>query len=528
MSEDIKFKLGFDGTAFKRGVTSVRADMKKFASETAASWRQAFTFGAIFEGLKSISDRMIEIKRTSEDLGVSAGFLQTMQKMAVKFGSSSEAANGSLMKLAETMGQARLEGGEALEKFDKFGISLYDINGEAKTTEEVFKNIADRYGQATDAATKAALAFEFFGKQGRQINNILAEGSGGIEAYQKKLQSFGWVVSDKNMQALIDAREALKSNTTGPLASIAGFATRAAGIPFRALGALSAGKAGIFGAGPASDKAIIDSIFGREEKSGKGRPRSFTEEMERRERNRSVLARQTEEAEKRRLKDEKDALTIKEKTRDLVFEEADDSEKIRMLKLEILDLEDEANDRNKTQLERSQKQLEIHERMVQIAKIQKNIDKERAEIAKEQQDAIDQIDQGFKRDLEQAVLRARGLMVGAGETIRDKMSYTRQDFATANLRGILDPETRRQASIFQQKVMPLEAKAARQKQQGFFNEAIATQTQADLISASLDRLQGSEQIKQLLELQQVSAATKALAKCIVDGNKLNSKIAMAP
>ncbi|NCA02913.1 MAG: hypothetical protein EBS87_12290, partial [Sphingomonadaceae bacterium] len=241
MSEDIKFRLGLDGTAFKRGVTSAKADMKRFAAETASKWRQAFTVGAAVAGLKEIAEQMIALRRSAEDLGVSTDFLQSIGRMAVKFGGQSEDANNALMKLAETMGQARLEGGAAEEKFTKFGISLYNANGEAKTTEEIFKEIADRYRNATDAATKAAIALEFFGKTGRNINNILGEGADGIDSYTAQMQKFWLIASPENVNALADAWSRLKTNVSGFAANVLGSAASGLEFSFGLLGALSSG-----------------------------------------------------------------------------------------------------------------------------------------------------------------------------------------------------------------------------------------------------------------------------------------------
>lgn len=514
MGQDIKITAGFDGTAFKRGVTSVKADMKRFAAETAQNWKQAFSVAAAVAGMRELGARMAALKRQSEDIGASTDFLQSLGRMSVKFGGQAEDADNALAKLAETIGQARTEGGAAEEKFTKFGIALYNANGEAKTTEEVFKNVADRYRQASDAATKAAIALEFFGKTGRNINNILGEGAAGIDEYTAQMRRYGLVASETNVARVAEAWADLQANITGAGTSLAGWTLRLLDVQQR-VRYFFLGLAGEFSFGNLIDQ-IQEAISGQGSTAAQ---RARREDEEAQRRGAEALRADVELGKKN--------LALEEKLKAEKFAMLSDAWKIVRLEIELKELLDDELDVLATENEEKERMLKIDEKRLQIEKVKADLAEKQAKARQEEEDAINAIDEGFKRDLEQAVLRARGLMVGAGETIRDKMLYTEEEFANANLRGILDPETRRQAAIYQNQVAPLKRKARAQRQRGFVEDAIATQTQAEQIMAGLDRLQSSEQIKQLLELKQVSAATKALARCIVDGNKLNSLIAMA-
>lgn len=243
----LDIKMGMDTTAVQRGLTSVKAQIDGFAKEKFAGFKEMFGVGAALAGMKVLGDRMIELRRRSEDIGASTDFLQSLEMLSVKFGGTADSANGALLKLTEVIGQARTEGGAAEEKFKRFGVSLYDVNGQARNTEEIFKEIADAYKNSSDASTKAALALEFFGKTGRDINNILGEGKTGIDAYTQSMKSIGLIASEANVNALADAWTNLKANIGGAAATILGTLARAAEVYYRFLGALSAGS-GIEGA----------------------------------------------------------------------------------------------------------------------------------------------------------------------------------------------------------------------------------------------------------------------------------------
>ena len=138
----IDIKMMMDATNVQRALTSVKAQMDEFAKSKFAGLKEAFGFAALVAGAKKMGDEMVALRRSAEDVGASIGFLMTLQQMSEKFGGTAEDATVAMTKLAETIGQARMEGGAAAEKFERFGIALYKTNGDAKTSEELFKEIA--------------------------------------------------------------------------------------------------------------------------------------------------------------------------------------------------------------------------------------------------------------------------------------------------------------------------------------------------------------------------------------------------
>jgi len=479
MSEDIKFRLGLDGTAFKRGVTSAKADLKRFTAETAQSWKQAFSVGAAVAGLKVLGDKMLELRRSAEDLGVSTDFLQSIGRMAVKFGGQTEDANNALMKLAETIGQARTEGGAAEEKFTRFGVSLYDINGQARTTEEIFKDIANRYRDSSDSATKAALALEFFGKTGRNINNILGEGADGIDSYTAQMQKFWLIASPENVNALADAWSRLKTNVSGFAANVLGSAASGLEFSFGLLGALSSG---------ANVRDALNAATEAAGFSGRQNAERATQEADQKERLRK-------EAEKLAEIEEKIAKTGKEALIET------DEQRLAFLKEEVQAARD-AMQAETDRVKRAEKRLGLEKAQVKVQEQQKKIAADAAELHVERMDRVVEF------------LKRRKAV---GETIAARMKYTEEEFANANLRGIVDPETRRQAAIYQRQVMPAKRRAQFERNRGNFQAAVAAETQAQQIMAGLDRMQGSNEAAQLVELKQQSEELKKLASAVENG-----------
>jgi hypothetical protein len=511
MESEIKARIAVDGTAFRRGVTSIKADMKRFAAETASKWKEAFTVGAAVAGLKTLADKMLELRRSAEDLGVSTDFLQSIGRMAVKFGGQSEDANNALMKLAETIGQARTEGGAAEEKFTRFGVSLYDINGQAKTTEEIFKDIANRYRDSSDAATKAALALEFFGKTGRNINNILGEGADGIDTYTKNMMRLGLIASASNVNEIADAWSNVKTSVSGIGATLVGSLLKAYNLVPKLAGALSAvvfGGAGL--------KEALRTLRTGNESPDKRATKSEDARM-----------REIARLEKQREQDAKDIEKIKERHAELDYEAYETADKIAYLEYEIAEARHVMLDAAKSEKEVLDAQLKIREKEIQIAKLKEKEQKKIAEHVEDEEKAIQDVINARKVEFMNLLDKFKASKVAVGATIADRMKYTEEEFANANLRGIVDPETRRQAAIYQRQVMPAKRRAQFERNRGNFQAAIAAETQAQQIMAGLDRMQGSDAAAQLVELKKQSDDLKRLASA-VDGKALLTKVMMAP
>ena len=501
MGQDLKFTAGFDGTAFKRGVTSVKADMKRFAAETSQSWKQAFSMAAAVAGMRELGVKMAALKRQSEDIGASTDFLQSLGRMSVKFGGQAEDADNALTKLAETIGQARTEGGAAEEKFTKFGISLYNANGEAKTTEEVFKNVADRYRQASDAATKAAIAFEFFGKTGRNINNILGEGAAGIDEYTAQMRRYGLVASETNVARVAEAWADLQTNITGAGTSLAGWTLRLLDAQQR-IAYFFRGMAGEFSFGNFIDQ-IQDAISGQGAAEAQ-RARQADEEAQRR----GILAKKTDE------ELGKKNVELEKKLADERFDGLSDQWKIVELEIQLKELLDEEVDLLATENEEKSKLLRIDEKRMQIEKLKAGLAEKQAKAMEEQKQAAADL-QMERMDRMGALLEQRKT---AQETIADRTRFTMEELAGANLRGVSDPALRSDILKARQ-VRELTGRAEQLRlsgRAGSLQEAADLFTRADQIRQGITSLRSEERLtsmdKNIAEVNQGIREFNNLAK----------------
>jgi hypothetical protein len=269
----ILIKLGLDATSLQRGLTGVAAQTKSFAQEQLASFTKAFAVASIIAGIRELGKDMVQLRREAEDKGTSTDFLQGFAKATVKFGGTAEDAGIAIDRLLIKVGEAREQGGAAADGFKRYGIALKTVEGFATTTEEILRQIADRYKETVDPASRAALANEFFSKSGLRINNVLELGSKGMDDYIAKQKALGKIVDAEKVNALADAylNVAAAQSTAGSALTIAaGYAAETVAVLSGFLGALSAGVG--------SDAAAVAAVQSNKAAKSEGERRSMLAE----------------------------------------------------------------------------------------------------------------------------------------------------------------------------------------------------------------------------------------------------------
>ena len=488
MIEQIQARLGLDGTAFKKGLTSAKADWKRFTSDIGGDIRSMFGFGAAVAAAKMLGEEMLALKRRAEDLGASTDFVQSVERMAVKFGGTAEDAGTALTKLAEMIGKARTEGGDSAAKFEALGISLYKANGAAKSSEDIFKEIATAYKNTTDASLRAAMAFEFFGKTGRNINNILGEGADGIDQYTAAMKNFGLIASPENVNAVSDAWSNLKSNISGFGANAVGVFARATGGVFKFLGALSAVATG----GVSLKEAL--RVF-RDEPAA--REDTSTKDAELAEKERADAAEMN-------MKVQDQLLKLAEKHKEHIFDLMTDEEKIVSLENELVSLYKEANDLANSELQRAEAATKLAEKTHDWKKLTKKVDEDAAKAREKERQEAAEMHMAKMDRLNELKDKQRQ----AQETVADRARFSLDELANANLRGVRDPGTREDI-IKAREVRDLQAKAERERLSGAVGSrerALAFLSRADTIRQGITSLKSDERLtsidRSLLEMKE--------------------------
>lgn len=158
---------------------------------------------AVAAGIKLTVDRMDDLGKNAQRLGMTTEALSGLEYAAEMSGVSVEELHASISRLNKAMG----DGSPA---FDAMGISIKGANGALKSSDEVLAEVAEKFAGYRDGAEKSALAMEIFGKSGAGLVPLLNSGSEGLAQMADEAARFGIVVGKDTT----DAAAAFNDNLT--------------------------------------------------------------------------------------------------------------------------------------------------------------------------------------------------------------------------------------------------------------------------------------------------------------------------
>ena len=146
-----------------------------FAGIIAASAFTRFIKGAI--------DSADAFGKMSDQTGIAANKLQAYVNAGKLAGVEQATIDKGLRRLAQSMREADQGIATYSDSYKALGISVRDVDGNLKKSETVLGEIADRFADMPDGATKAALAMEIFGRSGASLINLLNGGKTALEEF---------------------------------------------------------------------------------------------------------------------------------------------------------------------------------------------------------------------------------------------------------------------------------------------------------------------------------------------------------
>lgn len=134
------------------------------------------------------ADKMAKLSRS---VGVGVEELSAYDHVAKLSGTDIQTVGRSLGLLSKNLLDASNGTGEAKDAFAALGIKATDANGNLRDSDEVLKEIADRFKVMRDGSEKAALSMRIFGRSGAALIPMLNAGSDGIADMQAEAKALG-------------------------------------------------------------------------------------------------------------------------------------------------------------------------------------------------------------------------------------------------------------------------------------------------------------------------------------------------
>ncbi len=133
-------------------------------------------------------DRLNEL---AQQVGVSVEFLSSLRITARQNGVDLASLAFGFKQLASQVQDTADPASAATIAFRRLGVEVHDSEGKLKSSEEIFRAVADGFTSLQDGAGKSVLAVQLFGRAGQNLIPLLNGGSASIDAMQGKVRALG-------------------------------------------------------------------------------------------------------------------------------------------------------------------------------------------------------------------------------------------------------------------------------------------------------------------------------------------------
>ena len=200
------------GISLPKEMTNTLNGMLKIDTQTLVTMG---TFTALAAAVAEVEKKLVdltleqskhatEVTNLSRTMGMTTEAYQEWDYVLKTVGSSAEAAQGDISKLAEKAQDAATGSGEAAELFAQLGIKVKDSHGAFKSQSELFDEVITKLSQMKDETERNAIASKLLSSTGEKIIPLLDKGTAGLEESKKMAHEFGVVMGEEALAALND------------------------------------------------------------------------------------------------------------------------------------------------------------------------------------------------------------------------------------------------------------------------------------------------------------------------------------
>lgn len=203
-------KAKFIITADDRATATLRKVSAEFAglgraAVSAASMMTAFggalSIGAIASQVESVADLQDRFGKMAQQVGIGVEALTELDYAAKLSDVSTDDLSTGITRLTSKMADVAQGSKEAAAVFDSLGVKVKNSDGSLRSSEQVLKDIAQRFSEFEDGSTKTAYAVEIFGRAGAKLIPLLNSGRDGLAEMADEARQLGVVFDEKAAKA---------------------------------------------------------------------------------------------------------------------------------------------------------------------------------------------------------------------------------------------------------------------------------------------------------------------------------------
>lgn len=187
------------------------ASTMKSSLTTAAKWGAGIAAAAtaatavILNKIKNIVSDTAEyadtVDKMSQNMGLSTKAYQEWEYVMNLCGLTMDDLQGGMATLLDRMREVDEGSDTAIRNFGKLGISCYDLNGNMKDAETIFKEVIYALADMENETERTQLAMELFSGAGEKIAPVLNAGADGIQEMIDRAHELGIVLDEEAIAA---------------------------------------------------------------------------------------------------------------------------------------------------------------------------------------------------------------------------------------------------------------------------------------------------------------------------------------
>ena len=157
------------------------------------------------------------IAKTAKAAQFGAETYQEITFAASQFGVAQGQLDSALVRFTKRLGLADQGTGAAIKAYEKYGIATRDLNGDMRTSEDVFRQVADVIGNLDNEAEKVAATTQFFGDDAARLALLLGGGTRAIDEMAQTARELGLILDAdllRNAEAASDELDRMKRIAT--------------------------------------------------------------------------------------------------------------------------------------------------------------------------------------------------------------------------------------------------------------------------------------------------------------------------
>ena len=213
-SPEVKIKISGDPRGADAAVKNIQGALKRLSGDLtkvqqisarvlSVAGLVAGPIAALVALAKNAADAADRMGNLADATGVSVRELSTLAYAADLSGTNVDELAQGMRKLA----QDAARGGDNLKAA---GVGLLDAGGKARTADQLFKAVAQRFAELPPGVDKTALAIRLFGDElGPKLVPLLNQGTAGLERMQKEAERLGLAISERAKEAAVEFNDNL-------------------------------------------------------------------------------------------------------------------------------------------------------------------------------------------------------------------------------------------------------------------------------------------------------------------------------